>query len=253
MPAAHRQGSARIRFEQGLTGGLAIAEDVAAVVVVDVLSFTTAVGVVLDGGGRVWPCPWDDDERATALALQHDAVLAVGRSRARAAGGVSLSPVSLRAASPQRLVLPSPNGSRLCAELAGRAPVVVAACLRNAAAVARWLTDLAGGVDSASVAVVAAGERWPDGSLRPAVEDVWGAGAVVDRLVALGWTGLSQEARAARAASSATQDDVGSALLECSSGAELVAAGHRGDVLVAAEPDTSDRVPVLRDGCLSAG
>ena len=42
------------------------------------------------------------------------------------------------------------------------------------AAVARWLQARGG-----TVAVVAAGERWPDGSLRPAAEDLWGAGAVL--------------------------------------------------------------------------
>ena len=49
---------------------------------------------------------------------------------------------------------------------------VVAASLRNAEAVGAWI----GEQDYNSVAVVAAGERWPDGSLRPALEDLLGAG-----------------------------------------------------------------------------
>lgn len=250
MHEQHRQRRSLVRVEQGLTGALAVAGDVAAVVVVDVLSFSTAVSVVVQGRGRVWPCPWGDGERAAALAREHDAVLAVGRSRARPQD-LSLSPVSLRAAGPARVVLPSPNGSRLCAELEGAASVATA-CLRDAAAVARWLTSRAGGPDGAAVAVVAAGERWPDGGLRPAVEDLWGAGAVVDGLVELGWRGLSPEAGAARAAFSAVAGDVEGALLACSSGAELVAGGYRDDVLVAAELDRSDAVAVLDGGCLSA-
>ena len=74
-----------------------------------------------------------------------------------------------------RVVLPSPNGS--VDRLRPRrqpAATVVGACLRNRTAVARWLLARGG-----TVAVVAAGERWPDGSLRPCAEDLWGAGAVL--------------------------------------------------------------------------
>jgi hypothetical protein len=77
-----------------------------------------------------------------------------------------------------RLVLPSPNGAALSL-LAGTiaAPAgaaVVAACLRNARAVAAFACHGGG-----SVAVIACGERWPDRSLRPAWEDLVGAGAVM--------------------------------------------------------------------------
>lgn len=103
MHEQHRQSGSLVRVEQGLAGALTVVEGSAAVVV-DVLSFSTAVSVAVDGGGRVWPCPWSDRGRAEALARDHDAVLAAGRSRA-GTGGVSLSPVSVRAAAPARRVL----------------------------------------------------------------------------------------------------------------------------------------------------
>ncbi len=84
------------------------------------------------------------------------------------------------------------------------------------------------------VAIVAAGERWPDGSLRPAVEDLWGAGAFIAYLHAAGWPGLSPEARAAAAAYSALAD-ISNALADCASGRELIEIGHADDVHIAAQ------------------
>jgi 2-phosphosulfolactate phosphatase len=211
-----------------------------------VLSFTTTVTVAVERGIEVHPFRWKD-ERAAAFAARHDAVLAVQRQDATgAAGGVSLSPVSLAAADGvRRLVLPSPNGSTISTLLAESGASVVAACLRNRRAVAAWLAPrVAAG---ASVALIPAGERWHDDSLRPAVEDLWGAGAVLD---ALGPADLSPEAAAAVAAYRAVRlpDD----LAACSSGRELVAGGFAGDVEMAAALDASPVVPLLRDGVFVA-
>jgi 2-phosphosulfolactate phosphatase len=46
----------------------------------------------------------------------------------------------------------------------------VAGCLRNASTVASWIH--ADQPADALVAAVAAGERWSDASLRPAIEDL---------------------------------------------------------------------------------
>jgi 2-phosphosulfolactate phosphatase len=143
-------------------------------------------------------------------------------------------------------VLPSPNGSTISARLAGRVPVVVAASLRNRRAVATWLLDRSTADPDLRVAMICAGERWPDGSLRPAVEDLWGAGALVAQLD--GWPDVAPEAAAAAAAFGAAAGGVAAALRACASGRELIDAGHPDDVDVAAELDASSSVPVLRDG-----
>jgi len=252
----HRQRGAQVRVEWGPTGARALvaAGDVDVAVVVDVLSFTTTLTVALERGITVWPFRWKD-ARAAAFAAEHDAVLAVGRLEAarEAVGGVSLSPVAMaRVEGIRRLVLPSPNGSTIATHLADAGATVVAASLRNATAVARWLREgLAGG---GTVAVVAAGERWADGSLRPAVEDLWGAGAVVAALVDGGQPslGLSPEARVAEASFRAVHPRLGEELLGCASGRELVATGFAADVRVAGEVDVSAVVPVLVDGAFRA-
>jgi 2-phosphosulfolactate phosphatase len=242
---AHRQRPLTVRFDWGSYGGRTISEGADLVVVIDVLSFTTTLSLAIDGGSRVFPVRWGDTSAAT-FARRHNAVLAAGRSD-QTEGQISLSPASLRrTASPARLVLPSPNGATISCDLATVADTVIGASLRNADAVAAWSADRLR--PDATVAVVAAGERWPDGSLRPAVEDLWGAGAVIQGLVERGWAGLSAEATVAQLAWASLTGSLTEALLSCASGGELAAMGFREDVLIAGELNASRSVPVLRGG-----
>ncbi|MFF5932745.1 2-phosphosulfolactate phosphatase [Streptomyces sp. NPDC012508] len=234
-----------VTFGWGPTEAAVLARDAACLVVVDVLSFTTSVGVAVESGTAVFPYRWRD-ETAVTYAAGLDAALAVGRKEASPETPWTLSPAALRAAPPTpRLVLPSPNGSTISAE-AGDA-TVVAASFRNRTAVARWLARHGYGSESRPLAVVASGERWPDGSLRPALEDLLGAGGVLSALCALGSYALTPEARAAVTLWEATEDPVAE-LHRCDSGRELYEYGYPQDVAVAAEADTSETVPVLRDG-----
>jgi 2-phosphosulfolactate phosphatase len=242
---AHRQQDHRIRFEWGPTGAAAISEGADVAVVVDVLSFTTTLCVAVERGMTVLPFGWKD-ERAAAYATERSATLAVGRLEARlleddGRSAVSLSPAAMsRVDGVDRVVLPSPNGSSIAFTLADSGATVIGASLRNRTAVARWVHARGG-----TLAVVAAGERWPDGSLRPCAEDLWGAGAV---LAALDLTDASPEALMAAAAFRAVESDLPAELMACASGQELVAAGFPEDVAVAAELDVADVVPVLHDG-----
>jgi len=251
MGERHHQQQYAVRMEWGAPGAAAICTARSYAVVVDVLRFTTAVSVAADAGTAVYPCRWRDAS-AAELARRHGATLAV--SHAGPADGnagssrVSLSPASIRAAAGvTRVVLPSPNGSALACELTSLDVIVVAACLRNRTAVARWLAAQ----PPAPVAVVAAGERWPDGSLRPAAEDLWGAGAVIAALADLGMAGLSPEAGVAAAAFTAARPSLTESLLTCSSGRELDDRGLGADVRIAAELDASAAVPVLAAGCFA--
>ena len=246
LKPGHDQSSHRVRMEWGPTGAGAVAADVT--VVVDVLSFTTTLVIAVERGITVFPHRWKD-ERAGAYAAARDAVLAVGRLEARElagreGGGISLSPAAMALVDGvDRIVLPSPNGSTICFALAGTGSQVVAASLRNASAVASHLAPLLR--EGASCAVVPAGERWPDGSLRPAVEDLWGAGAVIAGLADLGVTGLGPEARVAEQAFRAVRPHLAAELAACAGGVELAAAGYGADVEVAAELDVSGVVPVM--------
>jgi phosphosulfolactate phosphohydrolase-like enzyme/MFS family permease len=176
----YAQDGYRLRCDWGLYGAHAITERAAIVAVVDVLSFTTTLTVAADAGVEVFPYRWRDAS-AARFAREHDAVLAVGRSQARP-GEVSLSPGTVRGARDvRRLVLPSPNGSTIAQSMAGVARDVIGVSLRNATAAAAWTATRLGGDETSAIAVVAAGEQWRNASLRPAVEDLWGAGAYLAR------------------------------------------------------------------------
>jgi 2-phosphosulfolactate phosphatase len=221
-----------VRFEWGERGLEAIGPDSGVIVIVDVLSFCTCVDVAAARGAAVLPYHWRDDTAARYAAEQR-AILADGRRRA---DGYSLSPASLAGIpSGTRLVLPSPNGATLSRRAAGIG-ATVAACLRNAAAVAGFVRARDG-----PVAVIGCGERWADGSLRPAWEDLVGAGAVIAALPGP-W---SPEAEAACAAFRRAEADLPGRLRACSSGRELIEWGFAADVELAAAVGVSGCVPVL--------
>lgn len=233
------QSSFPVRFDWGERGLEAVSEGCAVIVIVDVLSFSTAVDVATAQGATVFPLPMRDDA-SEAFSHAQGAILA---AEFRTTGRRSLSPTSLLGIETgTRLALPSRNGATLSLKAAGKA-VVVAACLRNAPAVARFVRSQRG-----PVAVIGGGERWPDDSLRPAWEDLVGAGAVIDGLPG----STSPEAEAARDAFRAARSDLPRRLQACSSGRELIERGFAGDVELAGAFDVSLCVPVLTDGAFVA-
>ncbi|HWK44849.1 MAG TPA: 2-phosphosulfolactate phosphatase [Stellaceae bacterium] len=242
MTSARAQTSARALCEWGGAGIEALRDRVAVLVIVDVLSFSTAVDVAVSRGAAVIPFPLGDPDAARAAADRAGAVLAMPR---RAEGGqFSLSPASLATlAEGTRLLLPSPNGSRL--SLGGDATPVLAGCLRNATAVAGVARRIAG---TGAIGVIPAGERWPDGSLRPAIEDLIGAGAILHALD----LPLSPEALVAREAFRSAGAGLADLLRASMSGQELIGRDFPQDVEYAVATDVSLTVPMLRDGAYRA-
>ena len=172
----HCDEDVMVLTEWGSGGVKALRDQAAVLVIVDVLSFSTAVDVAVSNGAVVYPFPYGDEDAAQAAAERVGAVLA--KPRRSSGGQFSLSPQSLMAVpAGTRIMLPSPNGARLSLACGDRP--VLTGCLRNAAAVARTARQIANG---GPVGVVPAGERWPDGSLRPAIEDLLGAGAIIHHL-----------------------------------------------------------------------
>lgn len=141
---------------------------------------------------------------------------------------------------------PDTNGARVVAGLQDAAATVVAASLRNRAAVAEWVLAQQGDKgDRFFVAIIAAGEQRPDGSTRFAVEDLLGAGAVIDALADVGIDYCSPESAAAAAAFTGLRNATGHLIGASASGRELSGAGRRAEIDHAIDVDAASEVLVL--------
>ena len=224
-----------LRCEWGPQGVEALAPTSDAVIVVDVLSFSTCVEIAVSRGASVFPFRFKD-EQAAEFAREKGAILATKRGEP---GGFSLSPASLLSL-PEgaRLVLPSPNGAALSL-LSSETPTL-AGCLRNARAVARLAQSF-----GPRVSVIPAGERWTtDGSLRPALEDLVGAGAILAHLSGA----RAPDAELAVAAYERARLNLPGFFRACASGRELTLRGFPEDAELAAQENVSETAPILRDG-----
>jgi len=233
--AFYDQAEFDVRCEWGMKAVEVLAPLSDVIVIVDILSFSTAIEIATSRGARVFPYQWKD-ESAQEYAKSIGAELA---DTSRTVGRWSLSPASLFSI-PQntKLVLPSPNGSTLSLAT-GKTPTL-AGSLRNAQAIAEACQNF-----GTRISIIAAGEKWSDGSLRPALEDWIGAGAIISFLKG----SLSPEAELAKAAFLSAKNSLAEKLRRCSSGKELIERGFDTDIEFATELNASKNVPHLNDGC----
>lgn len=237
MKSYFSQAEFDIRLEWGEQGVNVLAPISDVIIVVDVLSFSTSVEIATSREAVIYPYR-GKLEMAQEYARSVGAELAQKNREAK----YSLSPKSMSLILEGiKIVLPSPNGSTL--SLATGNTPTLAGCLRNARAVAE-----ASKTFGERIAVIPAGERWPDSSLRPSFEDLIGAGAIIYYLDG----NSSPEAHAARSAFLAAEENLENMLLECSSGKELIERGYKEDVLLAAKLNVSACVPTLQDGAYIA-
>ena len=223
-----------IRCEWGTEGLLELLPDSQAIVIVDVLSFSTCVDIAVGNGAMIYPYRCKDST-AAEYAGSRNALLA-NFNREYEGGGYSLAPSSLADIPPgTSLVLPSPNGSTLSLST-GNVPTF-AGCLRNATVLANKLQQYGTGIS-----IIPAGERWKEQqTLRPAIEDLVGAGAIIHALKGT----RSPEAESAVAFFKEFKCKLESILSESSSGRELIGRGFERDVHLAAALDVSNSVPML--------
>lgn len=228
-----------IRCEWGREGIEQLLTDSDALVIVDVLSFSTCVDIAVSHGATIYPYA-GSAESAVTFAGAHNALLASHNREAKS--GYSLAPSSLLTIpSGTRLVLPSPNGSTLSLMTQGKP--TFAGCLRNAQAVAQAVQTI-----GTRFSIIPAGERWSDSSLRIAVEDLIGAGAIIHNLSGT----RSVEAQVAESTFLRFQADLAHVIQQVGSGRELIDRGFATDVGLAVALNQSRSVPNLVGGAYVA-
>jgi 2-phosphosulfolactate phosphatase len=214
-------------------------------VVVDVLWFSTIISLVAEAGA------------IATLERHHDR-----GGDTQAPNPSALFDLALGAGHGQRLAIPDPNHAVLALAAAEYgAQHVMAGCLRNARATAAMIDHLVG--PDAGVGVVVVGERWRQqtGPLRPAVEDLLGAGAIIaalDPAAAVGGARSSPEAAAARAAFLDARPLMTDTLMRTATAYALRQQRHTAPtvehdtaedlIMLASAVDVTDTAAVLTDG-----
>jgi 2-phosphosulfolactate phosphatase len=220
-----------INCEWGLNGIKRFKNRTDAFIIIDVLSFSTSVDIATGKGALIFPYKYRDETCLLYSAQVQAELASIERSKER----YSLSPVSLLEIVPEtRLVLPSPNGSELSLSTGGI--VTLCAGLRNCRAVAEYAMTI-----GERITVVPAGEKWDDGSIRFALEDYIGAGAVISYLSGE----LSAESKSAYEMFNKFKGSLYETISGSVSGIELIERGFEEDVALASEFNVSSTVPLL--------
>jgi 2-phosphosulfolactate phosphatase len=239
---SHAQAPYQCRLDWGAAGTERAVRRGDVIVLVDVLSFTSAVANAVSRGGIVYPCPESADPQALAARMR--ALIAVARGDVPVRGKYSLSPLTYDDMPPDtRIVLPSLNGGTCCRSSVGAAHVIAGA-LVNASAVARLVLRLLQDSDL-SVTVIACGEhekdRFDGSRLRFAIEDYLGAGAILSDLD----LSKSPEAHVCESAFQQNSERIEELFWNCVSGRELRREGFENDVRFASRQDILDVAPIL--------
>ncbi|MFD1735464.1 2-phosphosulfolactate phosphatase [Bacillus salitolerans] len=234
------------RVEWGRRGAREAAERGDIVIIVDVLSFSSTVISALEMGAVIFPYPPHLDGEEYANIVKAEYIL--GRAEASKRGKATLSPVSFsHEHANKKFVLSSMNGS-FCTWIAKKTQAVLVGGILNAEAVASVANQISK-QRKASITIIPCGEQWNEtreyeDTLRPAVEDYLGAGAILSYLGG----DKSPEAKICMAGFLSVREKIEDVIWECGSGRELRERGFDADVKHCIRLNTYKTVPMLQDG-----
>lgn len=228
----YNQSEFDVRFEWGARGVEELAPVSDVVIIVDVFSFSTSVEIATNIGAIVYPFD-PNNGNAVEYSKMVDGICA--EKIRNDSGGFSLSPSSMiNIPEKTRIVLPSRNGSAL--SLITGNTFTICGCLRNSKSVAEYAMTV-----GKKISVIAAAERWKDETLRPAFEDLIGAGSIINYLKGE----LSPESKTALSIFLTSMNNMKEDLRKCISGKELIAGDLENDIELASDFNKSSCVPGL--------
>ncbi|MFE8700455.1 2-phosphosulfolactate phosphatase [Cytobacillus sp. FJAT-54145] len=238
------QSPYKCRVEWGKRGAREAAERGDVTVIVDVLSFSSTVISAVHFGAEIFPYPPSLDGQK--YANDNEAEFIYGRAEAASEGKATLSPMSFNSShSNRKFVLCSLNGA-YCTWIASRVPALLVGSLLNASSVARCASELSNRTKS-NITIIPCGEKWQDSkenedSLRPAIEDYLGAGAILSYLEG----DKSPEAFVCMSAFKGVESQIENIIWDCGSGRELRERGFSKDVKHCSRLNVLETVPLLK-------
>lgn len=210
------------------------------VVIVDTLSFSTAVVTAVSHGGLIYPCSITED--SVKLAQRLGSEVAVRRSKVPYEGRFSISPLTyVGITAGTKVVISSPNGGT-CSSFAQTTSCLFIGSFINAKAIANAISKILKATNLC-VTIICCGERESAlsdyGETRMAIEDYLGAGAIFSYLE----YEKSPEAFVCEGAFLHARKQLEAVLLDCGTGRKLCESGFSADVQHASRLNLYNSVP----------
>lgn len=214
------------------------------IVIVDVLSFSSAMINAVHNGAIIYPFPraGDINEYGNRVGAE---VCVLERSRAKELGLPSLSATSFNEShKDKKYIISSINGAT-CVKEANDNNLILIGSLLNAESVAGVINKIQK-EKGTNITVIASGERWSSVNdeprdLRPSIEDYLGAGSILSLLNGT----KSPEADICISAYKNSKKDIVGLIKDCGSGRELINMGFPEDVEFCSKINLFKEVPFL--------
>lgn len=243
MENIFNQSPFQCRMDWGLRGVDEAVKRGDIIIIIDILSFSTAVVSAVHYGAIIYPFPKTGD--AEALGKLVDAEVILGRKEAKELGKPSQSPTSYNDSfKGKKYVMCTTNGGE-CSKIAKKVPALLIGSFLNASAVANVANQIKK-EKNLNISVIACGEKWSKKAdeetiLRPSIEDYLGAGAILSLLEGT----KSPEAEVCIASFESCKLELDRLLWDCSSGRELRSMGVEEDLIYSSKIDMYAEAPIL--------